>query len=471
MEHAWAWQEMRGAALWDGRCRRSVAAICERRLERPRVSFSKACGEATRQAAHRVCAHARTTVDGLLKGHFQQTAARCAALHQERALQQHPLLLVADTTSLNYASHPATEGLGPINQTKKGRGLLAHSVLALPFVGVPVGLVHVAIWARDPGRHGKSRDAWARTQTPTALKEGQKWLDGLWGAEATLPPEVPALMVADREADLYEFFAAPRRPGLDLLVRAHQPRCVAVPGADETQSLWEAVESQPVSGEFTVDVPRQRGKPARTATLALRRTPLTLFPPGSTPRNQTWAVPLQLWVVLAQEINPPAEVEPITWLLLTTLPVPDFAAGRQLIAYYTRRWVIEELHLVLKSGLGAERLQCDDAHTLKNSLALFYVVAWKVLHLRDFARCFPEAPAHEVMDTDERAVLEAAEGHPLPHARMVVRALAHFGGFPRYPSAGEPGVRSIWDGLQRLEGAVAGWRLAQMMRNQSYEPR
>ena len=463
MEHAWAWQEMHGAALWDGRCKRSVAAICERRLERPRVSFSKACGEATRQAAHRVCAHSKTTVDGLLKGHFQQTAARCAALHHQDP--QHPLLLVADTTSLNYASHPATEGLGPINQTTKARGLLAHSVLALPFVGVPAGLVHVAIWARNPERHGKSRDAWARTQTATALKEGQKWLDGLWGAEATLPPDLPALMVADREADLYEFFAAPRRPGLDLLVRAHQPRSVAVPGADETQSLWEAATSQPACGEFTVDVPRQRGKPARTATLALRFTPITLFPPQTIPRSQAWAVPLQLWVVLAQEVNPPADVEPITWLLLTTLPVRDFAAGRQMIAYYTRRWVIEEMHLVLKSGLGAERLQCDDAHTLKNSLALLYVVGWKVLHLRDVARCLPEAPAEDVMDADELAVLEAAEGAPLPNARTVIRALAHFGGFPRYPSAGEPGVRSIWDGLQRLEGAVAGWRLAQM-RNQ-----
>jgi hypothetical protein len=449
-ENTWGWLEMQGAALWDRRCKESVASVCELRLERPRVSFSKACGDAVRQAAHRVCSHRKATVDGLLRGHYTQTAARCAELYRDNP--QHPILLVADTTSLNYASHPATEGLGPINHTLQARGLLAHSVLALPYVGVPAGLVHVCLWARDAERHGKSRQ---RGQEPTAVKEGQKWLDGLWGAEATLPDTLPAVMIADREADCYDLFNAERRPGLDLLVRAHQPRKVALPGSDETLPLLEAVQRQPVCGTLEVTVPRQPGQPVRTAAVALRTTTVFL----QRYRAQPGALPLRMSVVLAREVDPPAG-EPLNWLLLTTLPVDDFASARQIVQYYQRRWVIEELHLVLKSGLGAERLQCDDAHTLKNSLALLYVVAWKVLHLRDLARCLPNTPATEVMDPDELAVLEAAEGKPLPTARAAVRALAHFGGFPRYPTAGEPGVRSIWDGLQRLEGAVAGWRLA-----------
>ncbi len=62
--------------------------------------------------------------------------------------------------------------------------------------------------------------------------------------------------------------------------------------------------------------------------------------------------------------------------------------------------------------------------------------------------------------TEERAVLEAAEGRPLPTTRAVTRAIAYLGGFPRSPSAGEPGVRSLWAGLTRLEAIVVGWRLA-----------
>ena len=76
MAQPWAEAEMAAAAVWDRRCVRSLVAICERRFDRPRVSFSKACGAAVRQAAHRICSHAKTTVDGLLRGHFQQTAVR-----------------------------------------------------------------------------------------------------------------------------------------------------------------------------------------------------------------------------------------------------------------------------------------------------------------------------------------------------------------------------------------------------------
>lgn len=504
MEEGWAQREMAGAALWDRRCCRTVAAVCERRLMRPRVSFSKACGDAVRQGAHRVCSEERTTVDGLLRGHFAQTAQRCRELHQQDPA--HPILLVTDTTCLNFSTHPATEGLGPIHQTLRAQGLFAHSVLAVPRQGVPAGLAHVSLWARDPAQHGKSAQ---RASTPTALKEHQKWIDALWGAEATLPSDIPGLLIADREADFHALFAAPRRVGLDLLVRAYQARTVTVcdelapvavgvsPGAaaetgaaapdlgpeaaEAAADVWAVggpaadgrprtgplptlVAAAPPLGTLALPVPRQRQQPRRTAGLELRVVPVTLGKPGG------GADPLVLWAVLASEPDPPDGVPPLTWLLLTTLPVPDFATAQQVVGYYARRWVIEELHLVLKSAFGAERLQCDDAHTLKNTLALLYVTAWKVLHLRDVARCLPDLPAQEVVDPDELAVLEAHERRPLTTARAVVRALAHFGGFPRNPAAGEPGVRSLWDGLQRLEGAVAGWRLARSALA-TYEPR
>src|SRR5438445_11985648 len=113
MAQSWAQQEMEAAAVWDRRCVRSLVAICERRFDRPLVSFSKACGAAVRQAAHRICSHAKTTVDGLLRGHFHQTAVRaCQAWVADPAQL---VLVVQDTTELKYTSHPATTGLGPIH--------------------------------------------------------------------------------------------------------------------------------------------------------------------------------------------------------------------------------------------------------------------------------------------------------------------------------------------------------------------
>src|SRR5437867_5141660 len=98
MSQPWAEPEMEAAAVWDRRCVRSLVAICERRFDRPLVSFSKACGGAARQAAHRICSHPKATVDGLLRGHFHQTAVRVCQAWAEAPAQ--PILVVQDTTDL-----------------------------------------------------------------------------------------------------------------------------------------------------------------------------------------------------------------------------------------------------------------------------------------------------------------------------------------------------------------------------------
>lgn len=466
MPQPWAQQEMDAAAVWDRRCVRSLVAICERRFDRLLVSFSKACGDATRQAAHRICSHSTTTVDGLLCGHFQQTGARVRQAWERDPSQ--PVLVIQDTTDLKYTSHPATEGLGPIHTSERGRGLFAHPALAVPVEGPPFGLVHLSLWARDPQTHGKRRQVYERAKEATALKESQKWIDGLWGAEATLAPEIPILIIADREADIYDLFAADRRSGTDLLVRSRHPRKVLVeaPGSSVSrrggQKLPDVLTAVPCLGSVEVSVPRKTGQRARVATLEVRAVCVwiqapDLHKPDDPLRDRQ---PRQVWAVEATEGDPPEGVEPLHWVLLTTMPVETFTQARQMVGYYKRRWAIEELFLVLKSGLRAERLQMDDVETLKNTLALLYVVAWRVLHVRDMARFLPDEPAASVVSPTEHAVLEAAENRPLKTAREVAQAISHLAGFPRYPSAGSPGVRTLWQGLQRLEAAAFGWRLA-----------
>jgi len=55
------------------------------------------------------------------------------ASHWERTLQaaRHPLvLMIQDTSHVNYTHHPTTTGLGPIGDGN-GQGFLLHSVLAV----------------------------------------------------------------------------------------------------------------------------------------------------------------------------------------------------------------------------------------------------------------------------------------------------------------------------------------------------
>src|SRR5713226_9473819 len=250
MESKWAQAEMKGARVWDPRCRQSLATMVERLTQHPEASLSHACGSAARPAAHRIFAHPSSTPTGLLQGHCAQTARRC---------EEHPLVLaVQDSTAFDFTSHKATADLGPLGPGFT-RGLMGHSVLAVTPEGLPLGLLHLAIWARDPEQRGQKQ---TRRQRPTREKESQKWLDGLRGTEAVLPPEQPVLVVADREADVFAYLASPRRPQTDLLVRACQPRWVTVArpdavGGEERASLLLVAKSTPVVGFMTVRVPRR----------------------------------------------------------------------------------------------------------------------------------------------------------------------------------------------------------------------
>jgi hypothetical protein len=455
METAWAAAEMAGAGVWDRRCRRSLTTICERLAEHPEASFSAAVGEAARQAAHRIFDHESSTPARLLAGHVAQTALRC---------QEHPLLLVAqDTSSYNYASHPAKQGLGPIERHPNSRGLFVHSALAMTQQGEPLGLLHLECWRRNPEEHGKNL---ARKQRPGTDKESQKWLTALEAIEAALPPEPRVLVIADREADCFPYLAAERRSNTHLLVRACQPRRVLVPKPgepDSTASLLEVAAGTPAGGELVVEV---RTKAARTgeprrraATLQVRVTPVRVLRPAHL-GDAAGPAHLELWVVRATEENPPPGEAAVDWVLLTTWAVTGEADALALVGYYARRWLIERLHFVLKSGFRVERLQIDTFDRLQNALAIYHVVAWRLLWLTYVARTAPEAPASQGFSPEELAVLEQVEGQPTLTLRASVRAAAKLGGFVPYPAAGEPGVKSLWLGLRRLHDMAEGWRLA-----------
>ena len=57
---------------------------------------------------------------------------------------------------------------------------------------------------------------------------------------------------------------------------------------------------------------------------------------------------MKLQVVLAEEENPPFDVSPISWLLLTTLEINEFDSTGRCVKWYTFRWLIERYHYVLK---------------------------------------------------------------------------------------------------------------------------
>jgi hypothetical protein len=129
--------------------------------------------------------------------------------------------------------------------------------------------------------------------------------------------------------------------------------------------LFAAAAAFPLAGQRKIELPaRDPGKPKRTAVMEMRYGEVEIRRPGQE-ADRSLPESVRLRVVEAREIDPPADTEPLHWRLLTTHEIADTAAAWQIIGWYQRRWVIEQLHRVLKSqGLRLEDSQVASAERL-----------------------------------------------------------------------------------------------------------
>lgn len=446
----WAEHELLHADLPDQRLRRRLVRLAADLAEHPNTSIPEAAGAwASAKAAYRFFDNDRVADQAIRDAHCQRTVERLPA--------DGVFLAIQDTTDLDFTTHPATTGLGYLGHPKH-LGLLVHSTLAATTDGLPLGLLHQQVWQRDPRLLGKRR---SRRHKETKDKESQRWLDGLQAVAAVAPRTATAVVVGDREADFYDLFAAPRPAPVHLLVRARSRRRVR----HELGLLGKAVAALPAAGHLTVTVPRGDGRPQRQARLTARCGEFLIEPPATHPRRKELA-PLRLWAVQVEEESPPGGQRPVRWLLLTTLPVTSLEEAVRVVVWYTRRWLIERYHYVLKSGCRLEELALATAERLRRALAVYAVVAWRLLWLTYAARRQPEASCAGVLGQEEWEVLyrqvekTAAVPAGPPTLRRVVGLIARLGGFLGRKGDGEPGVKVLWRGLRRLEDLVAGWRLA-----------
>jgi hypothetical protein len=310
------------------------------------------------------------------------------------------------------------------------------------------------------------QESWVRpealVETPKrkrapADKESKKWLAALRGVEKALPASQKALLIQDREADIFSFFAAKRCSNIDLLIRAAQPRNVFLAGAETHCSLWEVAEKARELGVTTFILHPQR-KERREVLLTLRSTQITVPPPVNGRKQELPAVTLS--VVFAREEKPPPKTEALEWVLLASAPVPDFEAAAQSIVDYSHRWAIERFHYTLKSGCQFERLQMDTFEMLQKALSLYSVVAWRLLYLTYLLREAPETSAEEILSRRERELLQQKTGKPLLTVRDAILAVAYLVHFRPTPSAPNPGVKTLWIGFRKLADMLEGYQIA-----------
>lgn len=448
----WPEEEFGDAELGDQRLTKRLVQIVRDFSARPQASVPQACqSRAKTKAAYRFFDHPDISMDKILDPHYEGTLAR--------ASKEDVVLAVQDTTTLNYSAHPATENLGLIGYNpKKGIGLILHDTMAFNSEGTPLGLLDVQCWARDPKDFGKKR---RRHNLAIEQKESHKWLVSYRKvAEAQKRcPRTTFVSVGDREADVYELFdlALSDSSAPKLLIRAMQNRAVA----ESQNHLWGQLQRQERCAVLDVHVPRRGKRPNRVAKVEVRFAKVTLLPPQGKKKLKK----IKIWAVLASEVDCPEGSESLEWMLLTTCEVSTADEAVRMVDWYRSRWGIEVYHRTIKSGCKIEERQLGQADRIEACLAVDMVVAWRVYHLTRLGREVPDVPCMVFFEEAEwKALSVYFSQNPIPpesppRLMEMVRMVATLGGFLGRKGDGDPGTKSIWLGLQRLDDITSMWKI------------
>ena len=339
-----------------------------------------------------------------------------------------------------------------------GFGLLVHDTMAFTTEGTPLGLIDVQVWTRDPAEYGKKH---LRSTLPIEQKESNKWLSSFRNvAEAQNHcPGTTLVCVGDREADIYDLFElAARTPnGPKLLIRAGQNRSLA----NEQGYVWEYVKARRLSGAYVVQIPRKGKQPPREAVLEIRFATVTLKPP----QNKPDLGELEIQAIIAEEVACPEEAQPLHWLLLTTCEITSFEDAIEKVAWYCHRWGIEIYHKTLKSGCKIEERQFGQADSIQACLAVDMVIAWRIFHLAKRGRETPDVPCTVFFEDAQWKALVAYKTHnPIPPKNPpllgeAMRMVASLGGFLGRKCDGNPGTKTLWLGLQRLDAMTEMYKI------------
>ncbi len=427
----------------------------------PGASIPAACGGwAETNAAYRLLDHERVGPQEVLEPH--------AACSEQRLGNQPLVLCIQDTTELDDTSKSDIEGLGPLNYETR-RGLYLHPTLAVTPDRVPLGVLDAWGWVREPGSLGQDKDP----HRPIEAKESLRWLEGYQsvGELQARVPETRLVYTADREADIYEVFAErhlvqqAQLPCAEWLIRSEHDRKLR-----DGRNLWEAAAEAPVLAQVEFDRPATDKRKARHIVQTLQAVPVTLKAPY---RYGQTLPDVAITALLATEVNPPADEAPITWVLLTSVPIATAEQAVEVLQWYLCRWQIERFFRILKSGCKVEELQLEHLERLEPALACYLIIAWRVLYLTMLGRTCPEFPCNVVFADEEwQAVYIVAKRQPPPQVppslNEMIRMVAGFGGFLNRKGDGFPGPQTLWIGLQRTRDFVLAIEAQRAMQNSSY---
>ncbi len=456
------------AQLGDKRRTKRLVKLVDQMCLRPGGTLpQKFRSPADLQAFYRMMHRDDVTHQAILDAHRQATLNKINQIDK-------PILILHDTTELNFTSHKTLVDLGEIGNGKQ-RGYITHNSLAVdPQTREVLGLCNQIL-------HHRVKKPKSETQSQSRKRESRESLLWIKGTEP-LPKSWQLVDVCDRGADTFEFLEHEIASKRRFVIRSSYDRRILLghdePEECETDKLHQYAQTLSKVGSWSLQVtsnievrrPKRTGlqkvvvRQARKANMAVAFAPVQIKPSTKKAGNHG-NKPLKVWVVRVWEIKPPKGQERLEWMLITNEPICNFDAAYLVVGWYECRWIIEEYHKSMKTGCKIESPQFTTEDRLKPAIALLSVVALTLLQLRDASRR-ADAKTRKATKVISSLYVEALSlwRHKKVKLDWTVHdffyALARLGGHQNRKNDHLPGWQVIWEGWKELLPMVTGYDIA-----------
>jgi hypothetical protein len=467
----WALAQFGGAELSDVRRVERAVGMAEAMAASPGAGLPEMFARRyDLKAAYNFLRHPEVTPDHLQAGHRERTLLKME--------QPGTYLLLEDTSEILCANNGEIEGLGPVGASKeKKMGFHLHSVLCVRWPGKVevngasrpavevIGLADQQYHVRKPRLGTKKMNTSERRVLPKDELESVVWerASERIGAAPT-NEEVRWIKVGDRGADIYDHIRECQQQGHRFVIRAGQDRALVADSGETAGKLFDRIRESSSLGKLDLELRARPGQAARTARMEMSITVVMLRSPYIAGHNPGTRPHIACSVVRVWEPEAPSGVEALEWVLLTDLAANSFEQASEISQIYATRWLEEEFHKALKTGMGLEQLQLTTAHAWFAVTALMSVAALRLISMRERVRQDPEAPAEAAgMSSLELQVLSARLDKPLRTVSEVALAIGRLGGHLNRKSDGLPGWITLWRGWLVLQTLVEGVLLARKL--------
>jgi hypothetical protein len=280
------------------------------------------------------------------------------------------VLFAHDTVESTFVNQPIKKSLFGYTTDKDTKGFFIHGCVAINASNAEVlGTAGVLPWIRE---QNFNKDKKNNPSKAIEEKESYKWISVAQQVKRQFTNPKIRTFVADRESDILEYYERVIDHNTHIISRAKADSILF-----SKEKISEKLASE-TSFEKTIHLPVTRiRKRARDAKFDIKFCPVEIA------RSDDKTKSITMYCVQAMEIGPiPEGEERVSWIILTSHPVKTLKKAMRILDWYSWRWVIEDVHRVMKNkDIAIENSQLEPPNSLLTLSILCYATAVKVMLL------------------------------------------------------------------------------------------